>query len=452
MSDDRSVHESVRSGGPKDGRVTALVVLVVVAFVGLAIVKPWGSTVAPAPSGGLPTAVATAPAASTSATAPLVPSPETAAGVVPLPVAFTTPLPPASATWTGLDWRRLAPDNPLSLVTSVVRWRHGFVAVGQSSGSPATPVWTSADGAHWDPLPFDTSTTFWPGQDVLGVIAQPTGLVALTGTVMACAAPCSLTFEPPVASWTSPDGRRWTPHVIAPAWLDIRPLAAAGPAGLVVASNGTSARLAISTDGAQWQDLPASTFPAAFYLNDLQGTGTGYVAVGGWMPSDALSAAASLWSADGRHWSRTPTLLAPPAAPDSTIGSAAASLVIGRDGMIAVGRGATTTDGAALWWQSADGRRWRPMPTFPPLGPTKCPGDGCSVQPNGALVSDGQRIVVLRGGVDAGAWTSTDGLTWSRLRLTGDLPAEQATQAVLLPGGVLLSDGTTTWFGQAKGP
>ena len=31
----------------------------------------------------------------------------------------------------------------------------------------------------------------------------------------------------------------------------------------------------------------------------------------------------------------------------------------------------------------------------------------------------------------------------------GDLPSEQATQAVLLPGGVLLSDGTTTWFGEA---
>jgi hypothetical protein len=31
----------------------------------------------------------------------------------------------------------------------------------------------------------------------------------------------------------------------------------------------------------------------------------------------------------------------------------------------------------------------------------------------------------------------------------GDIPAEQATQAVLLPGGVLLSDATTTWFGEA---
>ena len=32
----------------------------------------------------------------------------------------------------------------------------------------------------------------------------------------------------------------------------------------------------------------------------------------------------------------------------------------------------------------------------------------------------------------------------------GDLPSEQATQAVLLPGGVLLSDGTIYWFGEAQ--
>jgi hypothetical protein len=32
----------------------------------------------------------------------------------------------------------------------------------------------------------------------------------------------------------------------------------------------------------------------------------------------------------------------------------------------------------------------------------------------------------------------------------GDIPSEQATQAVLLPGGLLLSDGTTTWFGEAQ--
>jgi hypothetical protein len=58
-------------------------------------------------------------------------------------------------------------------------------------------------------------------------------------------------------------------------------------------------------------------------------------------------------------------------------------------------------------------------------------------------------MVAMRGGADPGVWTSTDGLAWQRLPVTGDIPSEQAQQAVLMPGGVLLSDGTTTWFGEA---
>ena len=130
---------------------------------------------------------------------------------------------------------------------------------------------------------------------------------------------------------------------------------------------------------------------------------------------------------------------------------AATALVVGRDGLIAVGD-SIATPGAALWWQSANGRDWLPLPTYAPLGPTTCTGEGCGSQPNGALVGDGHRMVALRGGADAAAWTSTDGLTWRRLHLAGDLPGEQATKAVLLPGGVVLSDGTTSWYGEAQGP
>jgi hypothetical protein len=104
-----------------------------------------------------------------------------------------------------------------------------------------------------------------------------------------------------------------------------------------------------------------------------------------------------------------------------------------------------------VWWQSSNGRNWRALPSYPPLGPTTCTAEGCGGQPNGVLVSDGHRMVALRGGADAGVWTSSDGLAWQRLQVTGDIPGEQATQAVLLPGGVLLSDGTTIWFGEAQG-
>jgi hypothetical protein len=454
VSEGRSFHGSPIPGGRSDGRFTALVVVLFVAFVGVAIAKPWGSQVEPAPSVAPSQADLTPPPASLPATAPDVPSAAPVAEVGPLPVAFTTPIPPAFATWTGLRWRRLAPDDPLSLVTSVLRWRRGFLAVGWNAPPPSTPIWTSADGTHWDPLVFGTSSTFWPGMSVLDVAELRTGLVALTETMQWCGELCPLTFELPVVSWTSPDGRRWSPHLLPPEWLASPlgqpPLVAVGPAGLVVASRGPAARLATSIDGSRWNLLPAGGFPARFALNDLHGTATGYVAVGLWITTDSPSEAASLWSSDGEHWSTAPTILPTTPEAGSTVGSSGASLVVGRDGVVAVGRG-VTSPGAALWWQSADGRDWRPLPSYEPLGPTTCAGQGCSLQPNGALVGDGHQMVAVRGGTDAGAWTSTDGLAWQRLPVTGDLPAEQATQAVLLPGGVLLTDGTSTWFGEAQG-
>ena len=104
--------------------------------------------------------------------------------------------------------------------------------------------------------------------------------------------------------------------------------------------------------------------------------------------------------------------------------------------------------GAALWWRSPDGRHWQPLQTFPPLGATTCGGANCGLQPNGTLIGDGHRLVAVRGGSDAAALVSTDGQRWTALGLSGDIPSAHA-QAVLLPGGVLVSDGTTTWFGQA---
>jgi hypothetical protein len=457
VGEGRSFHGTPTTGGRRERRVTALLAVLLIGFVGVAIVKPWGSPVQPVPSFPPPRVDVTPPAPSLQTNGPEVPSPAPTGEVVTLPVAFTTPLASASAsaTWTGLTWRRLAPADPLGLVTSVVGWRRGFIAVGRIDVPPSTPVWTSADGTRWDVLPADTSSTFWPGHAVLAIAGLGTGLVAITETAEYCATPCALAFELPIVSWTSPDGRRWSPHVLPPEWLaepaGQPPLVAVGPAGLIVASSGPAARLATSTDGSDWHLVPASGFPARFALNDLQGTASGYVAIGRWMPTESRREAVSLWSRDGRQWSGTPTIL--PRAPHagSDVGSAGTSLVIGLDGMIAVGRGGTTP-GAALWWQSANGRDWRPLPTFPPLGTTACPGDGCGPQPNGALVGDGQRMVAVRGGPDAGAWTSSDGLAWQRLHVAGDLPSEQATQAILLPGGVLLSDGTTTWFGEAQAP
>jgi hypothetical protein len=166
--------------------------------------------------------------------------------------------------------------------------------------------------------------------------------------------------------------------------------------------------------------------------------------------------AVALKSVDGQSWTGPfPLQLASASTSASIILAStgpswgAVALVAARNGLIAMGS-VLAAPGATLWWQSANGRDWQPLPNYPPLGPTTCTGEGCGGQPNGTLVGDGERMVALRGGADAGVWTSSDGLAWRRLPVTGDLPGERATQAVLLPGGVLLSDGTTTWFGEAQ--
>lgn len=456
LTGEPSYHGSIRPSGARDRHVAGLVVLLLAAFVGLAIAKPWGgpagsaSSAGPSSSGG---ALNASPPPTPSAGVP-IPGPASARA---LPAAFTTALGRGPATWTGLRWRRLAPGDPFSLVTSIHRWSRGFLAVGSVDVPPETPVWTSTDGTRWDPISFGTSTTFWRGLAILGIAERGSDLVAVTETVEYCAESCPLTYELPVVSWTSTDGRSWTPHLLPQDWLagpsGRAPLFAFGPAGFVVASPGPAARLATSADGTDWGLVPAAAFPAGFVLDSLAATGGGYIAVGRWSERGTLGSAAALWSADGRRWARTPTLLPSSSRTGSgvgsTEGSAALAVVVGPAGVVALGRDPATS--ATIWWQSPDGRQWTALPDFPPLGPSTCGGYGCGLDPDGRLVGDGQRFVAVRGGPAAAAWTSADGRSWSRLRMTGDLPTADATRATLLPTGVLLTDGSTTWWGEALG-
>ncbi len=463
MGDDRSFLGSPSPDSGRDRRLASVVVLLVVGFVGLAIAKPWGGDATPTEAP--PSLAAVRPSVPALPSAPASPSPP-AAETSPLPAfapgppasaPFVTPVPPPpDAAWVGLHWTRLPADDPLALVTSTLRWRGGFVALGfDESARPLTPLWTSTTGSRWQPLPFDLTTTFWPGTVVLGIAEVPAGLVVLTEAATDCSATsCSVRYVPPVISWTSNDGRTWKPHVVLPTdWLSSStgspPLLAAGPAGIVAASSGTSPRFAASDDGVAWQYLPASTLPRGFWLNDLRGTAAGYVALGGIASVDGSPEAVSFWSADGRRWSPTPTVL--PVSPGflPSVGSVAASLVLARDGLIATGRGGATP-GATLWWRSPDGRRWTGIAEFAPLGSGTCDRQGCGLHPNGLLAGDGQRILAVRGGPDAVVWISSDGASWRPLASSGDIPGPDVDRLALLPGGVLAGDGRHAWFGAAE--
>ena len=196
---------------------------------------------------------------------------------------------------------------------------------------------------------------------------------------------------------------------------------------------------ATSSDGSHWVLSPRYEFPADFALDDLEGTSTGYVAIGASIRGGSVRAAA-LWSADGRHWPKTPTLLPnSPSGSEESAFSNAVTLMVGDHGMIAVGIGEPA--GAAVWWRSLDGRHWQPLETFRPSGRRRAEARTatCSrTRRSSPTVIGSSRS---RGGSDAAALVSTDGQRWTPLRLSGDIPSGQA-QAVLLPGGVLVSDGT----------
>ena len=173
----------------------------------------------------------------------------------------------------------------------------------------------------------------------------------------------------------------------------------------------------------------------------------GYLAVGSWTTRDGRSSAATLWSPDGRTWPSAPTLL--PEAPSSSAGSTVVSLLGGSRGLIVSGRDGSIPD-ATIWWQSADGRAWHALRDYPPLGPdTGCQGEGCGLAPVGALWADGHRILGTLPGTSLVCYLSLDGGIWDPLSMTGDVPDPGPLSMTLLPGGVLATNGSTTWYGEA---
>jgi hypothetical protein len=429
------------------GRAPATVVALIVAFIALALAKPWAGP-SPAPSlAALPSAVAPSPSPSSSpASASAAPTFDPNE-----PIVLDAP-PPADAAWTAVRWRRLAPGDPLATLRLVAHAAWGYLATGEDPASDfATRIWTSPDGVTWAPMTYGTATTLWPGVVVAGVGAAAGNLVVLT--VLPSTADCgsggTCGDQPGVDAWTSTDGLAWAPHHVPDSlatgpWPGVVNVAY-GPRGLVVTWAGTGAtgapvsRLATSADGSTWRVLPATTLPSGAVIVDLAASGDGYLAVGRTLDASAVPGSMVLRSTDGRTWRR-----ADPAGSAHLL----LSLVTVPGAFVAIGRDPFT--GIARWWRSTDGARWTALAGYPPLGPAAC-RDGCEAAQDGVLTGDGTRLLAIRGGADAAAWTSSDGSTWAPLRMTGDLPTVNALDVALLPGGVLVSDGASTWYGAATG-
>jgi hypothetical protein len=406
---------------PSPGRrprwfAVAAVVAVVAVIVGAVVAVDLG--------GDGPDAVHTPPAS-----APSVSRPETGSGV---PVPAGDPTVARSGT---VGVANVAVGGP------------GLVAVGSDGWDAA--VWTSVDGVTWARVPLDEALG-GPGiQRMNDVTAGGPGLVAVGRDTVAVG---SDTYAV-AAVWTSVDGFTWSRVVHDDAVFgratgqpdDIFRMTAvtAGGPGLVAVGErgGESDRVEISgawigdravgavwtsVDGVTWSRAPhdpevfgawnedegpvsAPMHGLSASMRDVTTGGPGLVAVGDVYRGGYGTGRGAVWtSSDGFTWSL---------ANDQIETSFLAGVTAGGPGLVAVGIATETPTPSPLmetWmaavWTSTDGVTWSRVPPQPEvLG-------GPGFQAMGAVTTGGPGLVAV-GESDEGptAWTSTDGITWSRL-------------------------------------
>ncbi len=375
---------------------------------------------------------------------------------------FVTAAPPDPTTaWTGITWHRLAADDAVGHVRSVTRWRGGYLATGDlgaGDGSAHTRVWSSTDGRTWgalDPSILGSSTI------VVGTAATPDGLAALTlqaGTAICdnepgvdLGLPDCWSKTGPLQVWTSSDATTWTarpgPDITLPEMSgqgEDPPTLIGANGGRLLAVTLQGQPLAISDDGIAWAAVPTGAFPKGWRAEAAAGTASGLVAVG-----NTAAKTVAIWSPDGRAW--TSHALGTTATGNNT-------LVSGATGIMATGLESHDNGaGTWIWWSSLDGRYWRTLAGYPPLGAMsgsaaqECQ-DNCA---DGSLVGNGERMVAYRGWGKQAGWTSFDGRAWTRLAFTGrpeqssgwlDDHCTQSLIVLAIGLSCVDSDGTT-WFG-----
>ena len=175
--------------------------------------------------------------------------------------------------------------------------------------------------------------------------------------------------------------------------------------------------------------------------------GTGFVAVGISGPN-ANANPVAWWSEDGLHWAA--------AAPVTRPGEGFIHVHAGAGGLFAEAWGGPFA-GLHSLWTSADGQSW--SVSAEPLAAAQ--GDGTVA--GGWFEGDGTRLLwySVPGAAPTAYYTSLDGVSWTKLTLTGDVPAavtgdgsatlDGKATPFLLRDGILFIGDNGTWFGSAAG-
>lgn len=321
-----------------------------------------------------------------------------------------------------LSWSRVVLDEPADGGPSEVSLRSAasdgarLVGVGQigwpDTGTPSAfgpsigAVWTSTDGTTWSRVPHDE--VVFGSTGVNSVTAGSQGFVAV-GTARFGREPRT------PAVWTSRDGLSWTrvPHNEAVFGIgEMSSVTVGGPGFVAVGSDGSfetmkvTAAVWTSPDGITWSRVPHddAAFRPRGWMSSVVAGGPGLVARGadGQGPDESRV----IWtSPDGVSWSRIP--LAGAELDDAEVSSVSA----GGPGLVAVG---TVGDDAAVW-TSADGTIWSRVTHNDAVfgGPATIWMNSVAQTSTGLVAVGGSRSRL--GEEKAEAWTSPDGVTWSRI-------------------------------------
>ncbi len=359
----------------------------------------------PPPSSPAAPGPVTSPSASTTPSA--VASPTEASSTAPSSAAATT----LAIKWNAED---LTGIGKVEAILGVVRVGDGYVLLASlpyvDEGSPNSAVWWSNDGTSW------TLAKEFPVEDrILTLTAGGPGFVVAGFN----------DSDEDAAVWTSTDGRDWQPvddPSLSKAVISQLVTTDSGLVGFGWRSDDNEAQgLWTSADGVEW--LAATNESGVTVARGLEavasdgGRAIAFVSEGEKKPP-------AIWETTGRaEWTRTGAL------PDvASIGRVAG----GARGWVALG------DNRA--WTSADGRTWTKGVPGPDVDSDVIVDDAGYVAVGFVGSLPGETCGDQR--PFAGhTWTSADGLTWDRMKVTDEFKAAMVTK-------LLVVDRTLVGYGQ----